>query len=198
MSGGSARPKRPKAAPAGLRYAHLPGRPGGGKPKKDRGWMLGCLLFPLGFLAVILPVAAVAMTWGYDIWGDLAVSWPGGPYAFAGSVGAVAPLVFVAFAAPLARMEWKRSRIRSLGRAAASLPGLAVGYLVAGVIFSVVPSKHGFSGCGSRGSPCWVQQNYPYVWIVGLLATVVMTAALIAVLIKYGPGRSTSPSTSEP
>ena len=135
MSGGSSRPRRRKAAGAALRYEHRRERPAGSGAAKKRGrdWVFGCLVIPV-FLAVIAPLIFTDMYWGDDIWGDFAPSWPGGAYAFAATVGALVPVVFALFVGPLTRMKWKESKPRSLAWAAASLPGLAGGWLVGGLI----------------------------------------------------------------
>ena len=44
------------------------------------------------------------------------------------------------------------------------------------------------------GDPCWVHQEYPWVWAVGLLSTVLVAAALIAVLIRIANAREKAPS----
>lgn len=181
---GSAKPKRKKAAQSGLGHEHRRERPGDGTAveKRDRGWVFGCLTIPVAAFALLVPVVYLHMAWGRDIWGGLAPAWPGGAYVFAGCVGALVPLVFLAFAAPLTRMDWKRSRRASLGWVLASLPGLAAGWLVTGVITSTWRPKHRRDwdgGCHSRGGPCWVHDAYPFLWAVGLAATVAVMALLI-------------------
>ncbi|MGW7492898.1 hypothetical protein ACWGKA_01065 [Streptomyces luteogriseus] len=159
MSGGSARPKRRKAAGSALRYEHRPGRPPESRPEK-RGWgcLWACLVLP-GFVALIMPLVLFDMYWGHELWGDFAPAWPGGAYAFTGVAGALVPVVFFAWAAPLTRMDWKTSKARSLAWVAASLPGLGACYLVAGVIATTVRPKRrrDWDGdCYSEGGPCWV------------------------------------------
>ncbi|WP_329336071.1 hypothetical protein OG866_18545 [Streptomyces sp. NBC_00663] len=200
MSSGSARPKRRKAAGAALRYEHVPGRPSSGAGKRrttvgDR--VFGCLVLPV-FVALIMPLVFFDMYWSHDVWGDLAPAWPGGTYAFAATVGAVAPLAFLAWAAPLTRMEWKKSKQRSLSWAAASLPGLAACYLIAGVIHGAWRPKrsrrHG--DCYTEGGPCRLHEQHPEAGLVGLVATVAVLALLITLFVKYGIKRSASPEES--
>ncbi|WP_371669817.1 hypothetical protein OG985_20555 [Streptomyces sp. NBC_00289] len=208
MSGGSARPKRRRAAGAALRYEHRregPAASGAGK-KRGRDRVFGCLMLP-AFLAVLAPVILTEMYWGDDIWGDFAPSWPGGAYAFAATVGALVPLDLALFVAPLTRMNWKRSKSRSLAWAAASLPGLAGGWFIAGVIGATWRPKRRRdwdADCHGRGGPCWVHDEFPYLWAAGLVATVAVAALLIVVLVAYvkrrdaGTGPATRPSTSAP
>ncbi|UOB11017.1 hypothetical protein MQE23_18930 [Streptomyces sp. HP-A2021] len=202
MGGSSAKPKRRKAAKAALRYKHRPGRPAAGRLKKpDWGCAVGCAVIP-GVFVLLTPLYFFDMYWGDDLWSGFAAAWPGGAYAFAATVGALVPLVFLAWAWPLTRMNWKKSKPRSLAWAAASLPGLAAGYLVAGVIVGTTRPKRRRdwdSDCYSEGGPCWVHVHYPWLWAVGLVATLAAAALLITLFFKYG-GRSsaTAPSTSEP
>lgn len=187
MSGSSARPKRRKAAPGSLRYEHrrvrLP------RPKeRDRSWVLGCLGMPLLGLVIIVPVVMVEMTWAEEIWGDTADHWPGRGYGMAATVGALVPFAFAAFVAPLTRMNWGRSKVRSLAWAAAALPGLLTCLALGGLITGVLRPKRRRdwdSVCYSEGHPCWVHVEYPWLWLVGLLTTLAVSALLIAALAKY-------------
>ncbi|MFD6168166.1 hypothetical protein [Streptomyces coeruleorubidus] len=202
MSGSSAKPKRKKAAGAALRYEHRPGRAAAEQPEKRDWSCLGGCATLVGFAALIMPLVLFDTYWGHDLWGGLAPAWPGGAYAFAASVGVLVPLVFLVWVWPLTRMNWKKSKPRSLAWAAASLPGLAAGYLVAGVIMTTTRPKRRRDwdyDCYRQGGPCWVHVHYPYLWVVGLVATLAAAALLITLFFKYG-GRSsaTAPSTSEP
>ncbi|MGY6024998.1 hypothetical protein [Streptomyces spinosirectus] len=175
-----------------MRYEHRQGRPREEKPKERVNWVFGCLVIPL-FLVLLAPLILIDQLWSHGIWGDLAPAWPGGAYAFAATVGAFTPVVFAAFVAPLTRMNWRRSKARSLAWAAGALPGLAAGYLVAGVIGATWRPKrrsdwHG--DCLGRGGPCWVHEQYPYLWAVGILATLVVAALLIWSLVKYAAKES--------
>ncbi|MFB7929364.1 hypothetical protein ACFC4C_09665 [Streptomyces sp. NPDC056039] len=201
MSGGSAKPKRRKAAGPALRYEHRPGRQNTDEPRKRDWSCLGGCGSLVGFVLLLMPLVFFDMYWGHDLWGDVAPAWPGGGYAFAATVGVLVPLVFLAWAAPLTRMNWKKSTARSLGWVAASLPGLAAGYLVVGVIFTTVRPKRRRDwdyDCYSEGGPCWVHVHYPWLWAVGLVATLASAALLITLFVKYGGRSATAPSTSEP
>ena len=203
MSGSSAKPKRRKAAGPVLRYEHRAGRPRSLARVKTRVGerLFGCLVLP-GFVALIMPLVLFDMYWGHELWGGFAPAWPGGAYAFAGTVGSLVPLVFLAWVAPLARMNWKRSKARSLAWAIASLPGLAAGYLVAGVIGATIRPKRRRdwdSDCYSEGGPCWVHVHYPWLWVIGLVSTLAAAALLITLLVRLSRRATpTPPSTSGP
>ncbi|MEU2752036.1 hypothetical protein ABZ613_38160 [Streptomyces collinus] len=202
MSGTSAKPKRRRAVGPALRYEHRPGRPLSRRVKTSAGDRLfGCAVLP-GFVALLMPLVLFDMYWGHELWDDFAPAWPGGAYAFAATVGALVPVVLFAWVAPLTRMNWKRSRGRSLVWMAASLPGLAACYLVAGVIATTARPKrrrNWDADCYSQGGPCWVHVHYPWLWVVGLVGTLAAAALLITVLLKLSR-RATpiGPSTSEP
>ena len=49
--------------------------------------------------------------------------------------------------------------------------------------------------CLSRGGPCWVHKEYPFLRSVGLAATLAAAALLFALLVKYaGKPREEAPS----
>lgn len=128
------------------------------------------------------------MRWGHRVWGALAPAWPGGGYAFGATLGALLPLTFTALVAPLTRMKWRASRPRSLAWAVAGLPGLVAGWLVAGLIGATwrPRSRRDWDGvCHREGGACWVHEEFPYLWAVGLAAAVVVTAVLVACLWRY-------------
>ncbi|WP_033309094.1 hypothetical protein RFN58_24850 [Streptomyces iakyrus] len=188
-----------------MRYEHRLGRPiTEGTKKGDYGCAWGCVALP-GFVVLLMPLVLFKTYWGHELWGDLAPAWPGGAYAFTGTVGALVPLVFLAWVAPLFRMnwDWKKSKPRSLAWAAASLPGLAAGYLIAGVISSTARPKRRRdwdADCYSQGGPCWVHVHYPWLWVVGLVSTLAAAALLITLLVKLSRRATppTAPSTSGP
>jgi hypothetical protein len=148
------------------------------------------------FLALLLPLAFVDRRWGHRAWGDLAPAWPGGGYAFGATLVALLPLTFTALVAPLTRMKWRTGRLRSLAWAATALPGLVAGWLVLGlVVASWRPkSRRDWDGvCHREGGACWVHEQFPYLWAVGLAVAVAVAAALVALFWRYGP-REESPS----
>lgn len=186
--GGSARPKRRRAAAAALGHEHAGRRPSADRREKGswRNVGGGCLIL-LAALAAVTAFGLTAQSWGEELWGRAAPASPGGGYGFAAAVGAVLPFGFAALVAPLSRMRWKERPLRSLGWALASLPGLAAFSFCALVVFTTTrPKRHRDwnSACYSRGNPCWVHVEYPWIWAVGLLSTVLVAAALITVLAK--------------
>ncbi|MFE1247555.1 hypothetical protein [Streptomyces sp. NPDC058766] len=113
------------------------------------------------------------------------------------------PLVFLAWVVPLTRMRWKRSRACAVVWAVASLPVLAAEYLVAGTIGATWRPKRrrDWDGdCYREGGACWVHGHYPWLWAVGLAATLTVTVLLVALYARYGDEGSspTPPSTSGP
>ncbi|KOX33567.1 MULTISPECIES: hypothetical protein [Streptomyces] len=155
------------------------------------GVLSGCLLVVgsvAAFLALISPLVFIDMRWGHRVWGGLAPAWPGGGYAFGATLGVLLPLTAAALVAPLTRMKWRRSRLRSLAWALAALPGLAAGWLVLGVIgASWRPrERRDWDGdCYREGGACWVHERFPYLGTVGLAATVLVSAVLIALLVRH-------------
>ncbi|MFF0190081.1 hypothetical protein [Streptomyces sp. NPDC005244] len=188
--GGSARPKRRRAAGAALRYEHVRQRASAwsqAKEKASRGesWF-GCLVMLVG-MAGIVGFALLGMAWGPVLWGRVAPAVPGGGYGFAAAVGALAPIGLAVVTTTLSRMKWRTSALRSLGWAVASLPGVAGCLLWALVVFAGFRPKHRSdwgSACHSRGEACWVHVEYPWAWAVGLLSTVLVSAALIAAAVR--------------
>ncbi|MFD8737668.1 hypothetical protein ACFV06_22485 [Streptomyces sp. NPDC059618] len=188
--GGSARPKRRRATAAALGHGHAGRRPSAGQRTGEKGsWRNvggGCLIL-LAALAALAAFGLTARAWGPDLWGRAAPASPGGGYGFAAAVGAALPLGFAALVTALSRMKWRQRPLPSLGWALASLPALAVCSLCALVVFTATRPKHRRDwdfGCYSRGNPCWVHVEYPWVWAVGLLSTVLVAAALITVLVR--------------
>ncbi|MFI0967410.1 hypothetical protein ACH4S8_39380 [Streptomyces sp. NPDC021080] len=147
--------------------------------------------------AVLVGFALTVATWGVDLWGRVAPAAPGGGYGFAAFVGALLPVGLTVAIVSLARTEWKASPLRSLGWTIASLTGFAAAFVWAVVVFAVFRPRYrrDWDGhCHARGNPCWVHVEYPYVWAVGLLSTVLVAAALITVLIRIANAREKTPS----
>ncbi|MEU4082907.1 hypothetical protein [Streptomyces aureus] len=193
--GGSARPKRRRAAGAALGYEHVRLRPSAwaqAREKASRRESRGGCLILLAAMAAFTGFAFTVMTWGTQLWGSAAPAWPGNGYGFAAVIGAAPPLGLAAVIVTLDRVKWRTSPLRSLGWVLASLPGAAACFLWAVVVFATFRPKYRRdwdSGCYARGNPCWVHVEYPWVWAVGLLSTVLVAAALIAVLIRIANAR---------
>ncbi|MFF8940741.1 hypothetical protein ACF1A5_00410 [Streptomyces sp. NPDC014864] len=195
MGGGSAKPKRRKAAAAALRYEHRKG-PSAAPRKKERGasCLFACLVV-LGFTAFLVPTVMMMRAYGRDVWGGLAPAWPGGGYAFAATVGALVPVALGSVIAALIRMNWRESKVRSLGWAAAALPGLAACWGLGIVIGSTTRPKHRRdwdAGCYARGGGCWVHAHYPFVWAVGLVTALAVGALLVALLVRLSKAKADS------
>ncbi|MFE2532865.1 hypothetical protein [Streptomyces sp. NPDC059371] len=192
---GSAKPGRRKAAGAALRYEHVRQRPSAwaqAREKASRRESWGGCLALLTVAAAIIGFALTIMTLGTELWGSAAPAWPGGGYGFAAVVGAAGPLGLAAVIATLGRTRWKTNPLRSLGWVLASLPGVAASFVWVVVAFAGFRPKHRRdwnSGCYSRGKPCWVHVEYPWVWAVGLLSTVLATAVLFTVLFRIDKAR---------
>ncbi|WP_328554104.1 hypothetical protein [Streptomyces sp. NBC_00358] len=192
---GSAKPGRRKAAGAALRYEHVRQRPsawaqarGKVSGRESRG---GCLIL-LAAAAAIIGFALTVMTLGTELWGSAAPAWPGRGYGFAAVVGAAGPLGLAAGIAALGRTRWRTNPLRSLGWVLASLPGAAASFVWVVVAFAGLRPKHRRnwdSDCYSRGNPCWVHVEYPWVWAVGLLSTVLVSAVLMTVLFRIDKAR---------
>ncbi|WP_151479640.1 hypothetical protein [Streptomyces albicerus] len=182
---GSIKPKRRRAAGAALRYEHARERPvGPSAPKRKRNTLVGFV--PALVITVVIGVLAAAqMSWGEEVWGDTAPDWPGGGYGFTATVGVLVPLAAAATIAPLTRMKWRKSRARALAWAAASLPGtLGLASLLVVILASNRPKQRRRRySCYSEGGPCWVHEQYPYFWAVGLATTLLVAAALITVIV---------------
>ncbi len=135
----------------------------------------------------MLPLIA-SSAWGRQVWGGLAPAWPGGGYGFAATVGATVPLAPAAMIAPLIRIGWSRSKAGVLGWAAAALPGLAwceANVFVIDASFRPKFRSDWDASCYARGGSCWVNVHYPFIWAVGLVTTLTMSAVLVVLIVKY-------------
>nr|WP_059193041.1 hypothetical protein [Streptomyces antibioticus] len=100
-----------------------------------------------------------------------------------------------AFIAPLTRGRRAGSKPRSVAWAAASLPGLAaLGALLPLYLASMRPKPRRRShGCYGEGHPCWVHEQYPYAWLVGLVAFAAVGLALLFTIGLRAHRRRKSP-----
>ncbi|MEU5771691.1 hypothetical protein ABZ819_00100 [Streptomyces venezuelae] len=203
---------RRRAAGPALRYAHVPGaRTSGRSGKRDRkgaeegeraNWRFGALMF-LAVLAVVVLFALADLAWGETLWGDVAPGWPGGGYGFAISIGLLAPPAVAAIVVPLMRANWKKEPLRSAGLAVAALPGVALTCLLLLLCFGATRPKRRRRGpeCFAHGEPCWVHEQYPYLWLPGVAAAVFCAVAggwLVHLYVRRRRAALTSPGTAAP
>ncbi|MGW2956978.1 hypothetical protein ACWDGI_00625 [Streptomyces sp. NPDC001220] len=176
--GGSAKPGRPRAAPAASRVRG----PGAKKAKKDRDALFGCLMFPCiggGFVLMALGT----MLWGDDAWRWAARDWPGGAYAFAVCLGVAAPLLVGLFLRTLdgvGRQAWKTRPARALGWTVLAVLAVALLLVFLSLAFNAMDS-----GRRKRGSvtPSWVFAHYPWLWAVGIASTIASAVLLVWTLV---------------
>ncbi|MET7357668.1 hypothetical protein ABZS76_04390 [Streptomyces sp. NPDC005562] len=208
--GGSAKKTRRRAAEPALRYAHVPGaRTSGGRPGRrpakddeESNWLFGTLLF-LTVLVVAVLFALADMAWGATLWGEVAPAWPGGGYGFAITVGLLVPPAVAGIVAPLSRANWKKEPLRSTGWAAAALPGTALTCLLLLLNFAAVRPKRRRRGpeCFAHGEPCWVHEQYPYLWAPGIAAAVLCAGIggwLVLVYVRKRRARLTRAQPASP
>ncbi|MGW6058219.1 hypothetical protein [Streptomyces sp. NPDC055189] len=183
---GSAKPARRKAARAaigggGAWQGRRPREPKGQGPRENRWGKAGfaCLVL----LVAIVAGGALALgpyTWAGEMWRDLAPVWPGEGYGFAVTAGLLLPVAGALALLPFTRVNWAGDKTRSAGWTAAALPGIGVCVLILSIATHTVSPKrsHRYGYCSdSAGSEyCWVSSTYPYVWLVGLGATILGVA----------------------
>ncbi|MFE7031538.1 hypothetical protein ACFU9Y_14610 [Streptomyces sp. NPDC057621] len=199
---GSAKPRRRRAAAASLQYEH---RPGSRSVREEKGsgkgsTLFGCLVF-LSCTAVFVLLALSSGYWGDDTWKWAADEWPGGTYGFAVFMGALVPCVLVLFGkaiSPLNRQFWKAHIARSIGRTLLAFACGAVMLQLVSLIF--VAQDTGKWGRGVSSPPSWTFRTQPWLWAVGLVATVA-TAALwitVAMVLDGRRTRNGDPSPTSP
>ncbi|MDN3024825.1 hypothetical protein [Streptomyces sp. S.PB5] len=171
-----------KAAKPALQYEHRRGRPASprAREKRERPWLVALVVLPLT-AAVAAAVGVSGETWGPEAWGNLAPDWPGGGYGFGITLGVLEAVTAGLFIAPLTRVKFKKAKVRSVAWAAAALPGMvAFGLVSALTLWSMRPRRRRRNGsCYYEGHSCWVHEQYPYVWLVSLLATVAVGLFLL-------------------
>ncbi|MEU0966562.1 hypothetical protein ABZ357_14540 [Streptomyces sp. NPDC005917] len=172
--GGSAKPRRPKAAPAALRVRGAVKK----KEKKDLDGLFGCLMF-LGIGGGIVLVALGTMLWGDDTWRWAARNWPGGAYAFAMCLGVAAPLLVALFFRALDgvdRKAWKAHPARALGWTVLAVLAVAALLPFLSLAFNAMDSgkrKHG------SVASSWVFAHYPWLWAVGIASTLASAVLVV-------------------
>jgi len=196
MSGGSAKPKRRKAATGGLQYEPVRGRvpvssPDRRETRETRGPRVSWDSVLRWALIVVLVAAIGALTfveraWGDEIWGDVAPAWPGGPYGLAATTGVLVPLAVAHLVVTLTRVKWPQDKAGSLGWIGASLPGAALTALLLVVAFAAKkPKRFSGFGCYTEGGACRLQAEYPYIWGVGWGAVLATAAVLVGGRVVY-------------
>ncbi|MCF3123816.1 hypothetical protein IPZ68_29520 [Streptomyces arenae] len=212
--GGSAKRTRRRAAGPALRYEHVPGaRTSGrsGKRSQKRGGWPRIRLRSVGFACMVMACLIVGsaalflgpLRWAGEMWHALAPGWPGEGYGFAATAGLLLPVASALAIAPFTRVNWRKEKLRSALWTAAALPGAGAALLIASIAMQTIKPKrsHRHGTCSTTGEYCWISSNYPYVWCVGLAATVLAAAALLGLYDLYGKRRSarlTPPATTEP
>ncbi|MFI1681243.1 hypothetical protein [Streptomyces sp. NPDC020607] len=204
---------RRRAAGPALRYEHVPGartsgrsgerkRKGAAEEGERANWLFGTLMF-LAVLAVVVLFGLANLAWGDTLWGEVAPAWPGGGYGFAITIGLLAPPAVAAIVVPLSRANWKKERLRASGRAAAALPGVALTCLLLLLCFGATRPKRRRRGpeCFAHGEPCWIHEQYPYLWLPGVAAAVFCAVAggrLVHLYLKRRRAALTEPGTDNP
>ncbi|MEU5311124.1 hypothetical protein [Streptomyces sp. NPDC021562] len=176
--GGSAKPRRPRAAPAASRVRGA----GVKEAKKDRDALFGCLMF-LGIAGGIVLMALGTMLWGDDAWQWAARNWPGGAYAFAVCLGMAAPLLGALLLRALEgvdRKAWGSRPALALGRTVLAV--LAVASLLAFLSLAFDAMDSGKRKRRSVG-PSWVFAHYPWLWAVGIASTLASAVLLVWLLV---------------
>ncbi|MEV0257654.1 hypothetical protein AB0H82_25775 [Streptomyces sp. NPDC050732] len=206
--GGSAKKARRRASGPALRYEHVAGarrspRAGQRSEGRERGdWLFGSLLF-LTVTVVIVLFALADMAWGATLWGEVAPAWPGGGYGFAITIGLLAPPAAAGIIAPLMRANWRKEKARSLALALAALPGVALSCLLLLLCFGASRPKRRRRGpeCYDHGQPCWIHEQYPYLWAPGIAAALLSAGLGCWLAYRYAArrrARLTSPGTAAP
>ncbi|TLS41995.1 hypothetical protein FE633_33520 [Streptomyces montanus] len=200
---GSARPKRRRAAGTALRYERVRGRvtvsPSPERQPRVKWDAVLRWLVVVTVTAEICGLCLVAIFWGPEVvWGDIALAWPGGPYGVAATTGLLVVLAVAALVGTLTRVTWPENKVRSLKWIAASLPGHALAAVLAIVLFTAMRPKRRNRGmeCYSEGGPCWLREEYPYVWAIIWATALSAGAAVLGVRFLYRRRRPASDANS--
>lgn len=129
----------------------------------------------------LMGLALVAIFWGRShVWGGPALAWPGGPYGLAATTGLLVPLTIAALVVTLTRVKWPEDKVGSLKWIAASLPGHVMAALLTVVLAAALRPKRLNRGddCDSKGGPCWLHEEYPYVWAI-IWGTALLSGAAV-------------------
>ncbi|MFI1484574.1 hypothetical protein [Streptomyces sp. NPDC020747] len=128
-------------------------------------------------------------TWAGELWREAAPAWPGEGYGFAATAGAVLPVTLAATVNALGRASkhWSHRRVPALLFIVAALPVGAVSLMVPAIAAHSMRPKRSHRGgyCSTAGEYCWISMQYPYVWLVGLAATVLSALLLMSLHQAY-------------
>ncbi|MEV5979824.1 hypothetical protein [Streptomyces sp. NPDC052114] len=141
--------------------------------------------------------------WSGAMWHSLAPDWPGEGYGFAATAGLLLPVAGALAIVPFTRVDWRKDKVRSALWTAAALPGSGATLLIASLAMQTIKPKRSRrnGACSSADEYCWISGHYPYVWLVGLAATVLALAALAGLYdlrTKRRRARLTPSATAEP
>lgn len=194
---GAARQGRRKAAPAALRYERTPkgGQTTGAEKKSDT--VLGCLCF-LACAGVLVGLVLLDHFWGDDTYRWAARHWPGGAYAFAACVGVAGPgfAALACYCLATARWKsWKQHKARTLIRTLLGLVSAVALFPYVVLVFNA--QNTGKWGRGPSTRPSWVFSHYPWLWAVGLLASLATVAVLIHAAVRHGREQHPTPATDD-
>lgn len=191
--GKAARPGRRKAAPASLGYERTPKGPQGTGKEKRNDTVLGCLCF-LACAGVLAGWVLLDHFWGDDTYQWAARHWLGGAYAFAACVGIAGPGFAVLAYFCLATARWKSWKQHRAGTLIRTLVGLvSVVALLPYLVLVFNAQNNGKWGRGPSTPPSWVFSHFPWLWAVGLLASVVTLAALAYAAVRHGRAHRPAP-----
>jgi hypothetical protein len=136
----------------------------------------------LTVFAGIAGLGLVSVFWGREVWGGPALGWPGGPYGLAATTGLLVPFAIASLVVTLTRVKWredKGNKGRSLKWIAASLPGQFLTSLLSVALFAAMRPRRGRDAdCYSEGGPCWLREQYPYLWAV-IWGAALLTGSLL-------------------
>ncbi|MEW2387255.1 hypothetical protein AB0933_02715 [Streptomyces venezuelae] len=208
---------RRRAAGPALRYAHVPGaRTSGRSGKRDRKGererrsfreRMRSLGFGLSVSAGVLAGGTALVLgpihWAGELWHDHAPGWPGEGYGFAATAGLLLPMAGALMVMPLLRTNWRKEKLRSSLWTALALPSAFAALMLFSVLTETIKPKGSRrrGTCSAAGEYCWVSSQYPYVWVVALVATVLGVAAVLGsydLRAKRRERRLTPPGTAAP
>ncbi|SBT88577.1 hypothetical protein GA0115233_100399 [Streptomyces sp. DI166] len=196
--GGSAKPRRRRAAAPALRYERQPKRPQQGRTRSKRDAAFGCLA-AFTAMSALIGLFLLDRFWGDDTWQWAAGSWPGGAYGFAGFLGFLGPSLLVVFGACAYGLGKKSLRRRPVRTAALTLTlAVSVAALVPYVVLVLNALDSGKLGKGEDTEPSWVSAHYPWLWALGLLSTLLTVTVFLAAATLHHRHRTRHTQQTKP